>query len=82
MFLKTFSSRLTEEQFDKLQTAISLTALELWSSKKQYFINNSKPILLGIKLKDKSDMIRWSQAWMAFVLSYKPIRIEGRVEKV
>lgn len=59
---------LTEIQKIKLLNSINNTLIKLWDNKNQYFYNNCK-ILLGLKIYDKTDMIRWSNSWMLYALS-------------
>jgi hypothetical protein len=67
---KELGHLLTSEQKEKLGYAIITTARRLWRSDKKYFINNVKRLPFGLGcLEDRTDMIRWSQAWMVYALS-------------
>jgi len=69
---KVFSPIMTDGQKESLLSAIRLTARELKSSKGDFFINNRKYLPFGLGcISDRTDMVRWSQAWMIYALAYK-----------
>jgi len=70
---KEFHQMMENKTKEKFRDAIRMTAKELWHSKSGYFINYLKrlPMRLG-SIHDRTDMIRWSQAWMFYALA-KPV---------
>jgi hypothetical protein len=67
---KELGHLLTTEQKGELGYAIGTTANRLWRSDEGYFINNIKHLPFGLGcLEDRTDMIRWSQAWMVYALA-------------
>lgn len=70
LFAKEFAYELTKEQSKNIYQAINNTFKELWDADEEYFINKIIYLPFGWKIKDKTDMIRWSQSWMVYALSY------------
>ncbi len=68
IILSEFKSHLSELQISSPENAIGHTKKILWCEIEGYFINNIK-CLWGIRLKDKTKMIRWSSSWMFYALS-------------
>jgi len=71
IFFKVFARFISSPDRKRLVQAIQNTASRLWND--NYFINNTKFLPLGIRLSDQTDMIRWSQAWMAYALAFMNI---------
>lgn len=75
---KVFNNWLTKEEKKMLAKSIAATTKKLWDSEQKYFINNIKRApIVGYCIKDKSDMIRWSQAWMAFSIAFHNNNMEN-----
>ena len=63
-----FSEYLNENMRKKFSNSLENTFIKLWDDKENYFYNNIK-VLMGIKIYDKTDMIRWSDSWMLYAIS-------------
>ncbi|ROQ47069.1 hypothetical protein EDB94_0785 [Marinobacter sp. 3-2] len=70
LIFKIFQSQLCPKDRGAVLAAIRKTMEVLYISEDHYFINNAKRIA-GIFIKDKTEMVRWSNAWMFYALSYK-----------
>lgn len=68
---KIFYFHFDETSRNRLAKAIDASLNLLWNDNKGIFNNTAKPILNSkFYYLDKTDMVRWSQAWMIFALSY------------
>jgi hypothetical protein len=69
--LNLIQKMLSSQKKDSWLQSIGNTFDLLWVDSDKYFINEVK-FLLGERLilKDKTKMIRWSQAWMFYALTY------------
>ena len=70
LIFKIFQSQLCPKDRGAVLAAIRKTMEVLYISEDHYFINNAKRIA-GIFIKDKTEMVRWSNAWMFYALSVK-----------
>lgn len=70
LIFKIFESQLCQEDSAAFLAAIRKTMNALYAPEEHYFINNAK-IVAGITIRDRTEMVRWSNAWMFYALSYK-----------
>jgi hypothetical protein len=67
---KKFKAYMNNSQISQLKEAIINTKEFLWTKSNKFFANASYPIIHGkLYVTDLTDMLRWSQAWMARSLS-------------
>ena len=67
---KIFGHQFSECTKNKMQNSINKTMHVLYCKKRGCFINNVKRIG-PFFIKDRTEMIRWSNCWMFYALSYK-----------
>lgn len=68
LLAKLFGHIMSETDRTALISAIRNTMAVLWD-RAGFFVNAVRPTLLGFRVVDRSEMPRWSQAWMAFALA-------------
>jgi len=62
------SARMAPNERERYLNVVKKTLWLLWDQENKYFFNNIKQLLI-LKVYDKTEMIRWSNAWMFFALS-------------
>lgn len=72
---KEFEGAFDPADRERLGAAIRKTAAVLWDAREQRFLYTATPLPLGMgMLLDRTDFVRWSQAWMAYALAATPAR--------
>lgn len=69
LIYKKFASTLSADARERFARAIERTLDLLWNPRGGFFINCIHRLPGGFLLRDRTDLIRWSQAWMAYALA-------------
>ena len=70
---KHFAARLSADDERRLVDAIRGSVVELWYKAGQYFANRVTHLPLGLRVSDRTEMVRWSTAWMLLALCHAPV---------
>lgn len=70
LILKIFDHHLTEEERRRSLSTVHKTMSLLYDKERRCFINNAKKTMFGY-IKDSTEMVRWSNAWMFYALSFE-----------
>ncbi|MEQ3621953.1 MAG: hypothetical protein ABNH34_12035 [Marinobacter sp.] len=70
LIFKIFEEKIAPCDRKIMLCAIKKTIDILYDQSNHYFINNAK-MLFGVFVKDRTEMVRWSNAWMYYAMSVK-----------